>query len=77
MPALLKVARKPILLAGFLIALAFLYHIASIPKVSNTMQSVAYYAGYEERACLPQEFLQKNPPTKKAKAAMVILVRNK
>ncbi|KAI7888483.1 nucleotide-diphospho-sugar transferase [Mucor mucedo] len=77
MPALLKVARKPILIVVFLVAFMFMYHIASIPKVSNKMQSVAYYTGYDERACLPQEFLQKNPPSKKAKAAMVILVRNK
>lgn len=77
MPAILKVSRKPVLIIGFFAAFLFLYHIASIPKVSKQMQSVAYYTGYDERACLPQQFLEMNPPTKKAKAAMVILVRNK
>ncbi|CAO3657553.1 unnamed protein product [Mucor hiemalis] len=41
------------------------------------MQSNAYYNNYDERACLPQRLLETAPPVRKAKAAMVILVRNK
>ncbi|KAI7906301.1 nucleotide-diphospho-sugar transferase [Cokeromyces recurvatus] len=79
MPAfpILSFSRKPILLIIFIIVFVFLYHIASHPKVSKSMQSVAYYNNYDERACLPQRLLEKSPPTKKAKAAMVILVRNR
>ncbi|KAI8990931.1 nucleotide-diphospho-sugar transferase [Mycotypha africana] len=79
MPAfpILSVSRKPILLFLFVTVFIFLYQIASHPKVSRTMQSSAYYTNYDERACLPQRVLDKNPPTKKAKAAIVILVRNK
>jgi alpha 1,2-mannosyltransferase len=79
MPAfpILSVSRKPVLLIIFVSVFIFLYQIASHPKVTKTMQSNAYYNDYDERACLPQKLLQKAPPTKKAKAAMVILVRNK
>lgn len=74
---ILKVSRKPVLIIIFFTVFVFLYHIASHPKISKSMQSVAYYNDYDERACLPQKLLVKNPPRKKAKAAMVILVRNK
>jgi alpha 1,2-mannosyltransferase len=79
MPAfpILSVSRKPVLIVIFFTVFIFLYQIASHPQVSKTMQSVAYYNDYDERACLPQKLLDKSPPTKKAKAAMVILVRNK
>lgn len=79
MPAfpILSVSRKPVLLIIFVSVFIFLYQIASHPKVSKTMQSVAYYNDYDERACLPQKMLQNSPPKRKAKAAMVILVRNK
>ncbi|KAI8354200.1 nucleotide-diphospho-sugar transferase [Blakeslea trispora] len=79
MPAfpILSVSRKPVLLAIFFAVFIFLYNIASHPKVSKSMQSVAYYNNYDERACLPQQLLDKSPPVKKAKAAIVILVRNK
>lgn len=79
MPAfpILSVSRKPVLLIIFFTVFVFLYNIASHPKVSKTMQANAYYTDYDERACLPQKLLIKKPPTKKAKAAMVILVRNK
>lgn len=79
MPAfpILSVSRKPILLIIFAFVFICLYQIASHPQVSSAMQSAAYYTGYDERACLPQRFLEKQPPVKKAKAAMVILVRNK
>lgn len=79
MPAfpILSVSRKPVLLIIFFTVFVFLYNIASHPKVSKTMQANAYYTNYDERACLPQQLLQKKPPTKRAKAAMVILVRNK
>ncbi|KAG0744809.1 hypothetical protein G6F57_010406 [Rhizopus arrhizus] len=79
MPAfpILSVSRKPVLLVIFVSVFIFLYQIANHPKVSKQLQPVAYFTDYDEAACLPQKQLVKNPPAKKAKAAMVILVRNK
>jgi alpha 1,2-mannosyltransferase len=79
MPAfpILSVSRKPVLVIVFFTVFIFLYYIASHPQINKAMQSVAYYNDYDEGACLPQQLLDKVPPTKKSKAAMVILVRNK
>lgn len=77
MPPILSVSRKPVLLLIFVSVFIFLYQIASHPNVSKSMQSNAYYNNYDERACLPQKMLETAPPARKAKAAMVILVRNK
>ncbi|GAA5798862.1 hypothetical protein HPULCUR_004268 [Helicostylum pulchrum] len=77
MPGMLKVSRRPVMIIVFIMVFSFLYYISSNPQVNKSMQSTTYYTGYDERACLPQKHLEKNPPTKRAKAAMVILVRNK
>ncbi|KAI9255430.1 nucleotide-diphospho-sugar transferase [Helicostylum pulchrum] len=74
---MLKVSRRPVMIIVFIMVFSFLYYISSNPQVNKSMQSTTYYTGYDERACLPQKHLEKNPPTKRAKAAMVILVRNK
>ncbi|KAL0091268.1 nucleotide-diphospho-sugar transferase [Phycomyces blakesleeanus] len=69
-------SRKPLLLIGFVSVFVILYNIASHPQVSKSMRPTAYYDNYDEPACLPEKLLQTKPPREKAKAAMVILVRN-
>ncbi|KAI9310244.1 nucleotide-diphospho-sugar transferase [Dichotomocladium elegans] len=70
-------SRKPLLAIAFVGIFLCLYNIASHPRVSQTMQPSAYYNNNDERVCLPQRMLTMHPPAKKAKAAFVILVRNK
>ncbi|ORY96713.1 nucleotide-diphospho-sugar transferase [Syncephalastrum racemosum] len=69
-------SRKPLLAVAFVALFVFLYNVASHPRVTKTMQPVAYYDNYDENVCLPQRLLQSHPPREKAKAAFVILVRN-
>ncbi|KAI8365998.1 nucleotide-diphospho-sugar transferase [Radiomyces spectabilis] len=69
-------SRKPLLLLGFISVFIFLYNVASHPRVEKTMQPTAYYNDYDEAVCLPDRVLKKQPPHQKAKAAIVILVRN-
>lgn len=70
-------SRKPLLAVAFVALFVFLYNVASHPRVTKTMQPVAYYDNYDEDVCLPQRLLQSHPPREKAKAAFVILVRNR
>lgn len=77
MPRLFTVSRKPLLFLIFVSVFVFLYYVASSPKVASSMEPQAYYKDYDEVVCLPKNHLERRPPTKKAKAAMVILVRNK
>ncbi|KAI8982691.1 hypothetical protein BDB01DRAFT_793797 [Pilobolus umbonatus] len=70
-------SRKPLLFILFVSVFLFLFHIASYPTVTESIQPVAYYNGYDEQVCLPKEHLKHHPPKQKAKAALVILVRNK
>ncbi|KAI8099478.1 nucleotide-diphospho-sugar transferase [Halteromyces radiatus] len=71
-----SLSRKPLLLLGFVSVFIFLYHVASHPKVTQTMQPTSYYDNYDEAVCLPELHMTRQPPKKKAKAAFVILVRN-
>ncbi|KAI9271845.1 nucleotide-diphospho-sugar transferase [Phascolomyces articulosus] len=70
-------SRKPLLAIAFVAIFYILYNVASHPRVTKTMQPTAYYNNYDEQVCLPQRQLKMNPPRTKAKAAFVILVRNK
>ncbi|KAI7872720.1 glycolipid 2-alpha-mannosyltransferase-domain-containing protein [Spinellus fusiger] len=72
----LPLSRKSLLLIGFIAVLVFLYQITRHPRVTKTMQPVAYYNNYDEPVCLPDKLLETHPPTERAKAAMVILVKN-
>ncbi|KAL1935189.1 hypothetical protein VTP01DRAFT_4329 [Rhizomucor pusillus] len=70
-------SRKPLLALAFVAAFVLLYNVASHPRVTKTMQPQAYYDNYDARVCLPQQWLKSHPPREKAKAAFVILVRNR
>ncbi|CAO3645418.1 unnamed protein product [Mucor fragilis] len=70
------IERKGLLAIGFICTILFLYKIAGNPAIDKFMQPLTYYNNNNEPVCLPESYLQKQRPVKKAKAAMVILTGN-
>lgn len=70
-------SRKTLITLAFIAAFIFLYRIGDHPRIVNTMQPTAYYDQYDEPVCLPEQHIAKHPPPEKAKAAFVVLIRNR
>ncbi|KAI9471895.1 MAG: nucleotide-diphospho-sugar transferase [Benjaminiella poitrasii] len=70
------IERKGLLAIGFIVTIVTLYRLASHPVVDKLMQPITYYRNNDVPVCLPDKYLAKQNPVKKAKAAIVILTRN-
>lgn len=72
-----RLSRRQLIFVGFLLFIFLNWRISSHPKVRSALTPDAWFNQYDERACLPQRAIDAKPPPRKAKAAFVVLVRNK